>query len=122
MQRYQTTGRPTRALYEELEDYALEAQGLSLFQRGSYDAATATYTRIIQRNPKSADAYFNRGLAHRNLGRTDQALSNYETALALDPAHRRAYLDRANILYDQGLYVAAVRDYFKVLRLLLGFS
>jgi len=122
VQRDQSTGQPTRALYEELEDYALVAQGLSLFRKGSYDAAIATYTLIIQRNPKSADAYFNRGLAHKNLGRTDQALSNYETALALDPAHRRAYLNRANILYDQGLYVAAVRDYFKVLRLLLSFS
>jgi tetratricopeptide (TPR) repeat protein len=122
VQRYQTTGRPTHALYEELEDYALEAQGLSLYRKGSYDAAIATYTQIIQRNPKRADAYFNRGLAHKNLGRTDQALSNYETALALDPAHRRAYLNRANILYDQGLYVAAVRDYFKVLKLLLNFS
>ena len=121
-QRGQTTGRPTRALYEELQDHALEAQGLSLFRKGSYDASIATYTQIIQRNPKNADAYFNRGLAHKNLGRTDQALSNYGTALALDPAHRRAYLNRANILYDQGLYVAAVRDYFKVLRLLLSFS
>jgi len=122
VQRYQTTGQPTRALYEELEDYALEAQGLSLFQKGSYDAAIATYTQIIQRNPKSADHYFNRGLAQKKLGRTDQALSNYETALALDPAHRRAYLNRANILYDRGLYVAAIRDYFKVLRLLLSFG
>ncbi len=122
VQRYQTTGRPTRALYEELEDHALEAQGLSLFRKGSYDAAIATYTQIIQRNPRSADAYFNRGLAQKNLGRTDQALSNYETAIALDPAHRRAYLNRANILYDRGQYSAAVRDYFKVLRLLLSFS
>jgi peptidoglycan hydrolase-like protein with peptidoglycan-binding domain len=122
VQRYQTTGQPTRALYEELEDYALEGRGLSHFQKGSYDAAIATYTQIIQRNPKNADAYFNRGLAHKNLGRTDQALSNYGTALALDPAHRRAYLNRANILYDQGLYVAAVRDYFKVFKLLLSFS
>jgi len=122
VQRYQATGQPTRALYEELEDYALEAQGLNLFQKGSYDAAIATYTLIIQRKPKSADAYFNRGLAHKNLGRTDQALSNYGVAIALDPAHRRAYLNRANILYDRGLYVAAVRDYFKVLRLLLSFG
>jgi len=122
VQRYQTTGQPTRALYEELQDHALDAQSLNLFQKGSYDAAIATYTQIIKRKPKSADAYFNRGLAHKNLGRTDQALSNYGTALALDPAHRRAYLNRANILYDEGLYVAAVRDYFEVLKLLLSFS
>jgi len=122
VQRYQTTGQPSRALYEELEDYALDAQGLDDFREGSYDAAIATYTLIIQREPKHADAYFNRGLAHMSLGRTDQALSNYGTAIALDPVHRRAYINRANILYDQGLYVAAARDYYKVLRLLLSFT
>jgi len=122
VQRYQTTGQPSRALYEELEDYALDAQGLILFRKGSYDAAIATYSLIIQRQPKSADAYFNRGLAHMSLGRTDQALSNYGTAIALDPVHRRAYINRANILYDRGLYVAAARDYYKVLRLLLSFT
>ena len=122
VQRYQTTGRPSRALYEELEDHALDAQALDLFQKGSYDRAIAVYTRLIRRTPKNADAYFNRGLAHKNLGQTEQALANYEIAIALDPAHRRAYLDRANILYDRGLYGAAVRDYFKVLGLILTFS
>ena len=122
VQRYQTTGQPSRALYEELEDHALDTQALRLFHKGSYDRAIAVYTRLIRRTPKSADAYFNRGLAHKNLGQTEQALSNYEIAIALDPAHRRAYLDRANILYDRGLYGAAVRDYFKVLGLILTFS
>ncbi len=122
VQRYDVTGRPSRAIYEELEDYALEVRGLDQFRKGAYDAAAATYSRIIQRKPKNADAYFNRGLAHKNAGRTERALSDYEAAIALDPAHRKAYLDRANILYDQGLYGDAIRDYWKALRLLLSFS
>jgi peptidoglycan hydrolase-like protein with peptidoglycan-binding domain len=120
VQRYDATGQPSRAIYEELEDYALEVRGLDQFQKGAYDAAVATYTRIIQRKPKNADAYFNRGLAYKNDGRTEQALSDYEAAIALDPAHRKAYFDRANILYERGLYRDALRAYFKALKLLLS--
>jgi tetratricopeptide (TPR) repeat protein len=119
VQRYDATGRPSRAIYEELEDYALEVQGLEQFQKGAYDAAVAIYTRIIQRKPKNANAYFNRGLAHKNGGRTGPALSDYEAAIEIDPGHRKAYLDRANILYDQGLYRDAIRAYFKALLILL---
>lgn len=120
VQRYDATGRPSRAIYEELEDYALEVQGLDQFRKGAYDAAVATYSRIIQRKPKNADAYFNRGLAYKKVGRTDHALSDYEAAIEIDPAHRKAYFDRANILYDQGLYRDALGAYFKALKLLLS--
>ena len=120
VQRYDVTGRPSRAIYEELEDYALDVQGLDHFRNGAYDAAVATYTRIIRRKPKNADAYFNRGLAYKNDGRTEQALTDYRAAIELDPAHRKAYFDRANILYDQGLYRDALGAYFKALKLLLS--
>ena len=110
-QRHETTGLPSRALFEELEDYALEARGLELFRRGDFDMAVAAYSRIITRKPKDADAYFNRGLAYKNAGRTEQALADYDAAIRLDPAHGRAHLNRANIRYDRGLYRDALRDY-----------
>ena len=122
VQRYDANGRPSSAIYEELEDYALDVRGLDAFQKGEFDAAVATYTRIIRRNPNDADAYFNRGLAYKNVGRTDQALSDYQAAIEIDPGHRRAYFDRANILYGQGLYRDAISDYFKSLRIFLSLS
>jgi tetratricopeptide (TPR) repeat protein len=122
VQRYNATGRPSRAIYEELEDYSLQVRGLDQFQKGAYDAAVATYSRIIRREPKNADAYFNRGLAYKNVGRTEQALTDYDAAIELDPDHRKAHFDRANILYDQGLYGEALRTYYKALKLLLNIS
>ena len=119
-QRHPATGRPSAALFEELEDYALEARGLDQFRQGAYEAAIVTYSRIIQRKPKYADAYFNRGLAYKNSDRSEQALADYETAIQLDPSHDKAYFDRANIHYRQGLYRDAVHDYFKALTLWLG--
>jgi peptidoglycan hydrolase-like protein with peptidoglycan-binding domain len=120
VQRDPATGQPSAAMFEELEDYALEASGLDQFRKGAYEAAILTYSRIIQRKSKYADAYFNRGLAYNNSGHREQALADYEKAIQLDPWHNRAYLDRANIRYQQGLYRDAARDYFKVLKLWIG--
>jgi peptidoglycan hydrolase-like protein with peptidoglycan-binding domain len=122
VQRYDATGRPSRAIYEELEDYALQVRGLDQFKKGAYDAAVVTYSRIIRREPKNADAYFNRGLAYKNVGRSEQALTDYDAAIELDPDHRKVHFDRANILYDQGLYGEALRTYYKALKLLLNIS
>ncbi len=119
-QRYETNGRPSRALYEELEDYRLEVLGLELFREGAYDKAIATYARIIKRKPKDANAYFNRGLAYKNAGLADPALADYDTAIRLDPSHHKAYLDRGNIRYQRGIYGAAIRDYMNALGLWLG--
>ncbi len=121
-QRYETTGRPSRALYEALEDYRLEVLGLKLFRQGAYDQAIATYARIIERKPKDANAYFNRGLAYKNAGLDDRALADYDAAIRLDPSHRKAYQDRGNIRYQRGSYGAAIRDYMNALGLWLGLS
>ncbi len=121
-QRYETTGRPSRALYEELEDYLLEVLGLKLFRQGAYDKSIATYARIIKRKPKDANAYFNRGLAYKNAGLGDRALADYDAAIRLDPSHHKAYLDRANIRYQRGSYSDAIRDYMNALGLWLGLS
>jgi peptidoglycan hydrolase-like protein with peptidoglycan-binding domain len=119
-QRYETNGRPSRALYEELENYALDVRGLAFFQEGAYDAAIATYSRIIRRRPKNANAFFNRGLAYKNIGFVDRALADYDAAIRLDPWHQKAHLDRGNIRYEKGLYREAIRDYLSALELWLG--
>ncbi len=121
-QRYETTGRPSRALYEELEDFRLEILGLKLFRQGAYDKSIATYARIIKRKPTDANAYFNRGLAYKNAGLGDRALADYDAAIDLDPSHQKAYLDRANIRYQRGSYSDAIRDYMNALGLWLGLS
>ncbi len=121
-QRYETNGRPSRAMYEELEDYRLEVLGLKLFRQGAYDKAIATYSRMIKRQPKDANAYFNRGLAYKNAGLGDRALADYDAAIRLDPSHQKAYLDRGNIRYQRGSYSDAIRDYMNALGLWLGWS
>ncbi len=77
---------------------------------------------MIKRQPKDANAYFNRGLAYKNADLADRALADYDAAIDLDPAHQKAYLDRGNIRYQRGFYGEAIRDYMNALGLWLGLS
>jgi tetratricopeptide (TPR) repeat protein len=47
----------------------------------------ASYDIAIEVEPKFAEAFFNRGLAHEALNQADQALVDYERALIFDPNH-----------------------------------
>ena len=116
------TGKPSRGLYQELEDYALELKGLRQFRAGDYEEAAGTYAVIIQRQPQNANAYFNRGLSYRNAGLLALAMDDYDVALRLDPDHRKAFMDRANVRYRQGRYREAIRDYFQAMKLWLDLS
>ena len=51
-----------------------------------FAAAIIDYTQAISINPESAMAFYQRGLAHRALGNEDEALSDYSTAIRLNPS------------------------------------
>ncbi len=117
-----STGRATPRLYQELEEYAREFRALKLFKQGAFSEAITAYSEIIERKPRDADAYFNRGLAYKNAGFAERALADYDMAIELDSGHGQAYLDRGNIRYQQGRYRAAIMDYLHVLGIWLGVS
>ena len=48
-----------------------------------YKAAIADYDEAIRLKPDLAEAYNNRGLAKKELGLTDEARKDFETALEL---------------------------------------
>ena len=55
-----------------------------------YRSAIIKLERIVQKNPKSVDAYNYLGYSYRQLGEYDRAIRYYQTALNLDPNHRGA--------------------------------
>jgi tetratricopeptide (TPR) repeat protein len=61
--------------------------------------------------------YANRAQLLAARGRTKEALEDYGTAIAIDPAFPDHYLDRGNLLFRLGRFDGALRDYEAALRL-----
>ena len=89
------------------------------YQRGDYQGALADYNRVIKNNPKSANAYYNRGLLKAtNLKDYPGALADYNRAIQLKPTYDAAYTNRGNLkatnLQD---YPGALADYDRAIQL-----
>ncbi len=102
------------------EDALREAPGcvemLSLLaliavQQGDFALSVAGYDRVISVNPGLADAYSNRGAALAAMNRWDEALANFDQAIALRPDHAGAHFCRAILWLLQGDFVRGWAEY-----------
>ncbi len=89
------------------------------YQQGDYQGALADYNRLIKANPRSANAYYNRGLLKAaNLQDYQGALADYNRAIQLKPTYDAAYTNRGNLkatnLQD---YQGALADYNRAIAL-----
>ena len=59
-----------------------------------WDKAIADYSTAIEKDPRYADAYCNRGAAWYNLGQLEKAIADYSRALEIDPGFAAALSNR----------------------------
>ena len=75
------------------------------------------YDKVLALRPSDAEAWNNRGIALRKLGRYSDAVASYDKALAIRPAYTEAWLNRGVALDYLGRYEEAIASYDKVLAL-----
>ncbi len=63
------------------------AKALKLINAGEYCEAVPFLETSLSKNPKNADALNYMGYSLRKMGNFDDALSNYQKALAIEPRH-----------------------------------
>jgi tetratricopeptide (TPR) repeat protein len=73
------------------------ADDANLCKNFSSDASIAACTRLIERNPRDAAAFNNRGLYHDRKGERDLALADLDQAIRLDPRQAVPYKNRGFI-------------------------
>jgi tetratricopeptide (TPR) repeat protein len=87
---------------------------------GDPSGAIADFDRAIERHPRYAEAYNNRGAARQATGDLAGAVADFDRALGLlnGPAAASVHENRAAARYALGDYRGAVADYDEVLRLI----
>ena len=66
-----------------------------------------------QTDLNDADAYYNRGVAYREKGQYDQAISDFNKALEINPRYAPVYFNRGVAYYHKGQYDKAWENVHK---------
>jgi tetratricopeptide (TPR) repeat protein len=76
-----------------------------------HQAAVRRFSRAYELDPGLRQARLDRGIIlYRELGRTDEALADFDSLLAEDPKYAPALLNRALLAQECGRYADALAD------------
>ena len=107
----------SRAIDLEPQDpMLLNEQAHLLGELRRYPESIAVHNKIIAKEPK-AWAYSNRGNAKSSLGDNKGAITDYDTAISLDPQLANAYSNRGVLKAELGDKKAALTDFETAIRL-----
>jgi len=99
-------------------------QGNSLLERAQYTHAQSVFQRALAIDPSNkamiSRLHFNRGMAFSKLGQSDNAMSAFSDAIAIDNRHVEALFHRAKEQFHRKAYQEAVKDSQAAYDYLLG--
>lgn len=75
-----------------------------------HEASVREYDQLVERDPEYGDYYFERAAGLRALGRVDEALEDYASAIRLCAPFYEAHYNRADLLRELGDDDGALRD------------
>jgi Flp pilus assembly protein TadD len=79
-----------------------------------FSCATTEQNRSESKNPKF---YNNRGIAYGEKGQYDQAISDFNKAIEINPAYGKAYTNRGIVYRLKGQYDRAISDFNKAIQI-----
>lgn len=99
---------PTAARRPSAEEFI--SLGGSKANKQDYRGAIANYNQALQINPNNPDAYFQRGVAHYQLGNKQATIKDFNQVLRLTPKNPLAYLIRGSVRGELKDYQGAIKD------------
>jgi chemotaxis methyl-accepting protein methylase len=93
-------------------------EALKAADTGDLQLALEVTARVLEDDPLDSNAYFIRGLAHRGLGRDEEAVRAFRSALYVDPGFGLAAFQMGRAHEACGDTTAAARAYRQALRVL----
>ncbi|MFB2973724.1 tetratricopeptide repeat protein [Aerosakkonema sp. BLCC-F183] len=79
--------------------------------------AIISYDKAVSLNPNYHDAWFNRGIALKDLGRYEEAILSYDRALDIQPNSHENWMNRGAALRSLGRLEEAIVSYEQALQL-----
>lgn len=95
----------------------LNTRGEEKFKNEDIDGALEDFNKAIEKNPRYAEAYLNRGYVYISTGELQKVLANFDEAIALDTGYVEAYYNRGIIYGYFEEYNKSMADFNKVIEL-----
>ena len=99
------------------DDEALTKKADILGEAGLIDECIQVWGEIIEKYPDQSWGYYRRAFFEDNDNRTNEALSDYEMAVTMQPDHAYSWLGKADMLMRKGKTEQAMEAYKKVVEL-----
>jgi tetratricopeptide (TPR) repeat protein len=94
---------------------ALHGLGQVMAAKGDHEAARRLFTSLLTAEPDSHKVWFELGFSLCKLGKFDNAIASFESALHLQPDYAEAEISLANVLYLTGKLSAEKRTHYALL-------
>jgi tetratricopeptide (TPR) repeat protein len=85
--------------------------------KGASDEGIAEHSKVIELDPKDANAWSGRGFAHRKLGQWDKALVDFSKVVELAPKRAWPWYNRGLVHCDMRHWDKAIDDYSEAIKL-----
>jgi tetratricopeptide (TPR) repeat protein len=112
-----TTVTPTRATPIRIDPAADLVTGQDLYRRArieeagqQYEKAIDLYTQAVRFDPRNDLSFLHRGISNFHIGRLDQALSDANESLAIQPNSAQTYGFRGNVYLTTKSFDQALSD------------
>ncbi|MBC8234056.1 tetratricopeptide repeat protein [bacterium] len=97
---------------------AINNLGLVYKELGHHEQAIALFDKIINElDPELPEVYFNKGTSLASLGRTGEAIENYEIAIKKNPDYSNAWYWKGVALFERGDFAGAKNCFERVIQL-----
>ncbi|MDB9485281.1 tetratricopeptide repeat protein [Dolichospermum circinale CS-537/01] len=78
--------------------------------RKDYQAAISSYDKAVEFKPDDHEAWYNRGISLKNLGRYEEAISSYDKAVEFKPDDHEAWYNKSCIYALQSNIEQAIKN------------
>ena len=107
--------RKKRSDEKKAEAKTLEDQGNQFFKKKRYIEAEQCYSRALELHPGCRMLWTNRAICRNNMRKFDEAISDCDFALMLDPKYSKSIIEKGKAYLNSGNYDQA-KSCFESLR------
>jgi eukaryotic-like serine/threonine-protein kinase len=100
----------------EIDDAALKgqiAEAKSLHQQGKYEEAIKIYSDALAKNPTDSELHFLMGASKKGLGKSQEALLEFQRAVEIDDSNQKAWEQIGDLLMNRMDYKGAEKAFLK---------